>query len=200
MIKVHPRNRRSIRWKRYDYTSAGFYYLTLCAEGRECIFGEVRDATVVHSEAGDLVRSCWEQIPAHFPRVELDTWILMPNHLHGLLLLHPEGVGAQHAAPSRTSPSPPRFVNSGTFRPRSAPPRVKVEPGSFSAIVRSFKSASSLAVNRLRQVTGVSIWQRNLHDHVVRDEVELERIRQYIKDNPSRWNEDPENPAIEAKP
>lgn len=81
MITVNPRNRRSVRWKRYDYTSSGFYYVTLCAEGRECIFGEVRDGAVVLSEAGHLVRSCWEQIPAHFPRVELDAWILMPNHL-----------------------------------------------------------------------------------------------------------------------
>lgn len=77
---------------------------------------------------------------------------------------------------------------------------MKVEPGSLSAVVRSFKSASSLAVNRLREVTGVSIWQRNLHDHVVRDEVELERIRKYIKDNSSHWDEDQENPAATPKP
>jgi putative transposase len=194
MITVNPRNRRSVRWKRYDYTSAGFYYVTLCAEGRQCIFGEIRDGAVVLNEVGHLVRSCWEEIPAHFSRVELDAWILMPNHLHGLLRLHPKDVGAQHAAPSVAPDPPPRFVNSGAFRPRLAPPRVKVEPSSLSAIVRSFKSASSLAVNRMRELAGVSIWQRNLHEHVVRDNVELERIRSYIKDNPSRWDEDLENP------
>jgi putative transposase len=159
------------------------------------------------SESGRLAASCWEAIPAHFPRVELDDWVLMPNHLHGILVIQPPDpkikviknadvpdrpavVGAQHAAP------PIRLLNQGAFLPRSPTPRLKVAAGSLGAIMGSFKAASTREVNRLCGFQGPSIWQRNYHDHVIRDTDELNRIRQYIRDNPREWATDSENPAV----
>ncbi len=195
------RVRHSIRWQGYDYTSAGWYFVTLCAQGRECLFGEVRDGAVFPSESGRLVQSCWEAIPSHFSQAELDAWVLMPNHLHGILAIrrNSQGVGAQHAAPSPPARRPP-FVNSGAFLPRSSPLPSNVSPGSLSAIIRSFKSASTREANKVRGTAGVTIWQRNYFEHVIRDDNELERIRAYIQENPSRWEDDQENPAKALKP
>ena len=157
----------------YDYASPGVYFVTVCAHRKECVFGgqDIRES----------VERAWHQIPQHFPNTKLDEFVVMPNHVHGILWIlddDPKGdvVGAQHAAPPPASPTP------------------RVRPGSLGAIVRSFKSAATRRVNEVGQTPGTPFWQRNYYEHVIRDEDELGRIRQYILDNPLQWELDRENP------
>lgn len=136
---------------------------------------------MVPSEAGEFVQDCWAAIPSHFPQTDLDSWVLMPNHLHGILAIRRDA--------SPRSADLKKNVLGAAERWR------KVAPGSLSAIVRSFKSASTREVNKARGTAGVTLWQRNYFEHVIRDNKDLERIRVYIQENPVRWELDQENPA-----
>jgi len=130
----------------------------------------------------DAVDKAWTSLPAHFGHVSLDAFVVMPNHFHGIVWIHEQPaagyVDAQHVAPQRRD---------GRHLPR-------VLPGSLGAIVRSFKAASTKTINELRGSPGGTVWQRNYYDRIVRNEDELNRIRQYIIDNPLKWATDPENP------
>ncbi len=178
--------RRSIRLKGYDYAQAGGYYVTIVTLWRECLFGEVVDSGVplrgtgVRVNAlGRIVQECWDEIPVHFPHVSVDAFVVMPNHVHGIVFIHenngrtvisPSAVGAQHAAPLPTN----------------------VKPGSLGAIVRSFKSAVTRRAGR--ELNIVNIWQRNYYEHILRDRADYEQKAGYILSNPSNWTEDEEYP------
>jgi REP element-mobilizing transposase RayT len=166
-------HRQTTRLRGYDYSEIGAYFITICTRGRECILGEVSEGSMILSRLGGLVASCWGAIPDHFPAVSLDVWTIMPNHVHGILV-----IGARRGTACR-APTQERFG----------------EPvaGSLPTIVRSYKAA----VTRLarRACLAESVWQRSYFDHVIRGEEELSRIREYILNNPLRWNLDEENPA-----
>jgi len=168
-------HRRSIRLPTYDYTSVGAYFVTLCVHGGECQLGEVVDEEMQLNEWGQIAWECWQAIPEHFDHVEPDVFVIMPNHVHGIVTIAGT-VGAQHAAP------PPQ-------------PQANVRPGSLGAIVRSYKSAVTKRINRLRDTPGVPFWQRNYWEHVIRNERSLLRIREYIQNNPARWPEDQLHPS-----
>jgi putative transposase len=174
-LKKH--HRRSIRLKGYDYAQVGGYFLTMIARDRTCLFGEVVAGTMVLSDLGKSVQRCWDAIPAHFSNAQLDTFMVMPNHIHGIIVI----VGARHASPL----------------PKGISPRGP-EPQSIGAIVGSFKSAVTKFINNQRGTPGTSVWQRNYYEHIIRDESTLERIREYIVTNPLRWAIDRENPSVAA--
>ena len=159
-------HRSSIRLKGYDYSQAGAYFVTVCTEGRQCLFGDVIDERMKLNEAGRMVQQTWENLPTRFSSVTLDTFMVMPNHVHGIIAI----VGAE---PNRGAAS-------------SAP--------TLGDIIRAFKSISAIRVNRLLARSGQPLWQRNYYEHIVCDEAELDRVRQYILDNPAKWPEDKENP------
>jgi REP element-mobilizing transposase RayT len=163
-------HRRSVRLPDYPYQD-GVYFVTICTHHRECIFGDVVNGTVKQSEWGEIVCECWKAIPDHFPLTELDAFVVMPNHLHGIILLRGD-VGAQHAAPLHN-----------------------VAPRSLGAVVRSLKSAVTKAINQERGISCGLVWQRNYHEHVIRSEKSLNMLREYIQFNPARWAEDRENPG-----
>ena len=125
---------------------------------------------MVLSELGKKVKEYWEQIPDHFPFVRLDIVVVMPNHLHGILILK-DPVGARYIVPLQKE-------NFG-----------KPSKGSIPTIIRTYKAAVTRGVHK------TTIWQRSYYDHIIRDELELTRIRQYIHDNPLRWYYDKENPG-----
>ena len=161
--------RRSIRLKSYDYAQAGAYFITVCAQGRECLFGECADGKFNFNEAGQFVKQCWFDIPRHFPHAELDAFVVMPNHVHGIIVIT-DSVGAKHFSPL------PR----GTSK-------------TIGSIVRGFK----IGVTKWFRINTdiFTVWQRNYYEHVIRNEESLNRIREYIQNNPARWAEDEENPA-----
>lgn len=171
-------HRRSIRLRGYDYTSPGAYFVTICAYGRECLFGEVADGEVVLSEYGAIIEQVWHDLPLHYPHVRLDTWVIMPNHVHGIIIL----VGESDAVGAGLGPAP------------TAAPTAMKRHG-LPEIVRALKSFSARRINELRGVSGVPVWQRNYWEHVIRSERTLHLIQQYILDNPACWHLDRYHPA-----
>ena len=173
-------HRRSIRLRGYDYTQPGAYFVTICTHDRICLFGRVVKEDMRLNEFGEIVRECWLMIPHHFPHTALDAFIIMPNHVHGIIWIvnaaSDDNVGATHASPLRL-PSP-------------RGPKRK----SIGAIVGSFKSVVTKRINQKRGTPGLPVWQRNYYEHIVRNDESLNRIRQYIAENPLRWYLDHENP------
>ena len=175
-----PRGRRSIRLKSYDYTSPGAYFVTVCAYRMQCLFATVEVGAVKLSEVGRIVEEEWLRTAKVRQGVELDTFVVMPNHVHGILLI--EGwasTGTTEWATHRVAPTR-----------RSAGPVA----GSVPAIVGQFKSAAARRINALRGTPWAHVWQRNYYEHVIRSEIELNRVREYIAGNPLLWSEDEYNP------
>ncbi len=182
--KIHQR--RSIRLQGYDYSQAGAYFVTICAHKKECLFGKIVNDAVQLNEWGKMIVTCWEAIPEHFPNVELDAFVVMPNHVHGIMMIQ-GGRGEAFAEVARWK-TPDRSANASPLRPGT-------QANSLGAIVQNFKSVSTRKINQLRGTAGLTIWQRNYYEHIIRGENELNRIRQYISDNPLHWVLDKENPA-----
>ncbi|MDP2857789.1 MAG: hypothetical protein Q8P50_07410 [Bacillota bacterium] len=181
------RRRRSIRLRGYDYSQPGAYFVTVCSEDRQCIWGDIAEGQMKRNLLGDVVLACWANLPHHFPYVELDAFVVMPNHVHGIVVItHRRG---EASGPNTRTP--------GLAAPDATPlPHPDgTRPGSLGAIVQNFKSVSTRRINTMRSAPGAPVWQRNYYEHVVRNERELDRIRQYIILNPSRWAWDRQNPA-----
>ncbi len=170
--------RRSIRLKHYDYSQAGGYFVTVCTRNRECLFGEVADGTMRLNDCGRVVQHAWDELPARFPSVQTDAFIVMPNHIHGIIVVI---VGAQFIAPDQpgvTKPPTPGNVGARFIAPAPA----------LGKIIRTFKAVTT---RRLR-AAGLAMfaWQRNYYEHIVRNEKDLEKIREYVVNNALRWVED----------
>lgn len=173
-------HRRSVRLAGYDYAAAGAYFVTMCTTGRAPLFGEVVDDSMRLHALGEVAWAVWCEIPDHFPHVDVDAFVVMLNHVHGIIVIGatPDQVGATHASPLPTDPTRPRGP----------------APGSLGAVVGSFKAATTKRINLMRQTPGAAVWQRSYHEHIIRDENGLARIRRYIDDNPLHWATDRDNP------
>jgi len=182
------RQRRSLRLAHYDYTQAGAYFITLCAFQRELSFGEIVSGEMRLSKAGQIAAAEWERSAIVRPNVALDVFVVMPNHLHGIIVLMDTPVGATR----RSTVDVPSTVGAHSRAPLHRPPR------SLGSFVAGFKSAVTKRINALRGTPGRPVWQRNYYEHVIRDEHDLARIREYIAGNPARWAEDEDNPARRA--
>lgn len=165
-------HRRSIRLAGRDYAAVGSYFVTICTYSRELLFGEIIDGCVRLNPLGTIVAQEWVKTRRVRPNVEIDAWVVMPNHLHGIIVIRDAQRGHQ---PDGASPfqSPSQTIG---------------------AIVRGVKAAVTRQVNDMRDTPGVTVWQRNYHEHIVRDQRELDRIRDYIATNPLRWGNDTLNP------
>lgn len=166
------RHRRSLRLKGYDYSLAGAYFVTLNVHQRRHLFGAVGvsgsgEAEVLLNEAGLAARTCWLQIPAHFPLVELDSFIVMPDHVHGIVLLADQGL------PSRAN------------RANDYSPLPKGTSGGLGSVVRGFKIGVTQWFKDHRPELP-TVWQRNYYEHVIRSDEELNDTRNYIMENPAR--------------
>jgi len=197
-----PHLRRPIRLPAFDYTSPGAYFVTICTHRHQCLFGDIEDGTMRLNPFGQIVRETWDLLPRHYPHVELDSFVVMPNHVHAIIVIVGAGFEPAPESAGLTRPT----VRAG-FKPAPAlePPRLaraglKPAPTShgLSEIVRGFKTFSARRLNELRRTPGAPAWQRNYYEHIIRDETSLNHIRQYIADNPIRWAYDRENPAALA--
>jgi putative transposase len=184
MVKFDPKihHRRFIRLKGYDYSQAGAYYITIVTWHREFLFGEIVNKVMKLNQRGKIADECWQSIPEHFPNVQLGAYVIIPNHMHGIIIINDmhenriatnssQSVGARHASP---------------LRPRGVP------SGSLGTIIGSFKSAVTKQIGRELNETG--IWQRNYYEHVIRSDRDLQNKTDYIEANPLLWDEDDENP------
>jgi putative transposase len=209
MTKFDPRihHRRSIRLKGYDYSQPGAYFVTLVAHQRQSIFGEVANGVMHLNQCGEILHQVWLELPRHYPHVSLDAFILMPNHIHGVLVLREyDGRGGTfgHVSPpdggrggsvGRGS-MPANTISGEDLLPDMDQTRPYHVRHGLPEIVRAFKSFSARRINVLRKTPNIPVWQRNYYEHIVRDQSELNRIKQYILDNPMKWAEDKENPTL----
>jgi len=165
-------HRKSIRLRHYDYSQSGAYFITMCTHNRECLLGEIIDREMVLNDAGEITQHYWLEVPNHFPNVVLDEYIVMPNHVHGIIVSN-DNVGARHAVPLQ-----------------QAEQFGKPTRQSIPTIIRSFKSAVTNQINQTHQNTGSSVWQQNYYEHIIRNEIELNKTREYIVYNPINWTTD----------
>jgi REP element-mobilizing transposase RayT len=185
-------HRHSLRLPGYDYAQPGAYFVTLCAWQRACVFGDIADGQMQLNDWGRVAVECWTSIPAHFERATVDEWVIMPNHLHGILVItegtSPAAVGAPPIGVGAT-----QIV--GATHWVAPTPRPGPRPGSIGAIMAQYKSVVTKRINVLRATSIPPVWQRNYYEHVVRNDREMHVIRQYIHNNPAKWALDRDNAA-----
>jgi REP element-mobilizing transposase RayT len=190
--------RRSIRLDGYDYASAGAYFVTICTQDRACVFGDVVDGEMRSNPAGQMVQDVWDGLPTHYPGVNVDAFVLMPNHVHGVVLLtDDDSVGAG----PRACPRGGRVVDG--VRPRDDGQPQGVAPTgtrrlSLPDVVHRFKSLTTAryrdgVVHHAWPAFRGRLWQRNYYEQIIRDEDSLNRVRAYVSANPARWLTDRDN-------
>ncbi len=159
--------RKSIRLKDYDYSQPGYYFVTICAANQECIFGTIIAEQMQLTPSGDIVSQCWRSLPGHVNTLKTDAFVVMPNHIHGILAITDTLEG--------TATTPPR-------------------KWSLGQIVAYYKYESTKLANQSSASAARRLWQPSYYEHVVRNEKDLDRIREYIINNPLQWALDEENP------
>ncbi len=164
------RPRRSIRMTSYDYASPGAYFVTACAHARACLFGGIDGGEMTLNQYGNIVHSEWLRSAEIRYEIELDEFVIMPNHIHAIVSIVRDGRGDRLVAP--TGP----------------------RPKSLSSLLAGFKASATKRINQARGTPGAPVWQRNYYERVVRNERELTRVREYIRLNPLKWAFDHENP------
>lgn len=190
-------HRRSIRLKGYDYTQPGTYFITICTHHQQCLFGELVESKMQLNQFGQIVRSHWLKLPKYHPHLQLDVFVVMPNHIHGILALTNdvgEGFGNNLSDLSDDSVGAGFGNDLSDLTNKSAAKPAPTNHG-IPEIVRGFKTFSSRQINQVRRTSGVPVWQRNYYEHIIRDETALHTIRHYIQTNPANWKVDRLYPA-----
>ena len=159
-------NRRSHRLGGYDYTQGGVYFVTICTYHLAPMFGQIVDEQVLLNDLGRLVDKEWRRTTEVRPSVEIDLYVVMPNHIHGILFLS----DSQHTGQSAG--------------------RTTLPANSLGSIVGQFKSVVTKRSRKLANPPTLPLWKRNYYDHIVRNDADLDRIRRYILVNPAQWSED----------
>jgi REP-associated tyrosine transposase len=212
-MNIHPvsKNRRSIRLKNYDYSKNGGYFVTVCTQDREILFGEIAEGRMKLNRLGEIVDRIWNQLPIHFPNIQLDQFVIMPNHIHGIIIITPipPPQGAVTAPLhfhrvkiKRNAPNSNGIVGAGFPRPPLPipipPPKgaetAPLQKRPLGQMVAYLKYQTTQHINKIIGLPGKRIWQRNYYEHIIRNEYTLSKIRKYIAYNPLRWELDRENP------
>jgi putative transposase len=174
--------RRSLRLSGYDYSQAGAYFVTICVNKRQGFLGTIVNNQLQLNHYGKIAESAWQWLSQAYPYVELDEWVIMPNHLHGIIFISSDNIiSTDRGGGSRTAPTGER----------------KMKP--LGRLIGAFKTISTKQINFIRKTSGVPFWQRNFYEHVIRDDYALNRLREYITTNPLRWDLDRENPQPQGR-
>lgn len=159
----HIHHRRSIRLKGYDYSRPGAYFITICTHQRECLLGEIIDGQIQLNQFGKIVQYHWQNLEKHHSHIQLDEFVVMPNHFHGIIIINTK-------------------LDTDTS--------INIQQTAIPEIIRGFKTFSARQINKLRHQPGVPLWQRNYYERIIRDEEELNQIKKYIINNPQNWEKD----------
>ncbi len=165
------RFRRSMRLKGYDYRQSGAYFVTICTYQRHNTFGTVIDGNMVLSQWGEIVNDEWRRTETVRANVELDAYVIMPNHLHGVVLIVEDATANKSAS---------EYHNANLQNTAS----------SLGQIIGHFKSIATKRIRTVAATREVPVWQRGYYEHIIRNEESLNEIRAYIISNPGRWSED----------
>ncbi|MFA5056201.1 MAG: transposase [Dehalococcoidia bacterium] len=165
----------SSRLQEWDYSQNGYYFVTICIKNREYLFGQIKNDEMILSKIGRVAEQCWYEIPNHFTFVELDEFAIMPNHIHGIIVIT-KNTETQHIASLQ----------------RQGPNKFGPQSENLASIMRGFKSS----IKKWATVNGIDFeWQPRFYDRIIRNEEELWNVRNYIQHNHLKWNEDEENPS-----
>ena len=229
-MKYNPdiHHRRSIRLKGYDYSQNGLYFITICTQNREHLFGTITNGQMALNPMGEIAHNEWFKTASMRPNIRLHEFIAMPNHIHGIIEIiptppHPvrthcmrpldmpnhgqsERLGRVQRAPTNAATTDNHgqsapghgqhagdIVRAHCMRPHDAPPITNnhgQRAPTVGDIVRGYKSAVTKRINEIRNISGVPVWQRNYHEHIIRNEIAYLRISEYIQANPRRWQDD----------
>ena len=162
-------NRKLNRLKNYDYTNNGYYFVTICTKYHVSYFGKIIDGRMILNPNGDIMNHCWLDLLNHYPNCQLDEYIIMPNHFHGIIIIDNDNVG------NGLKPFPTK------------------EQHGLSEFIRAFKTFSSRRINERYPIKRFQ-WQKSFHDHIIRNNKSLHQIRRYIIENPIEWDRDEYNP------
>jgi REP element-mobilizing transposase RayT len=202
-------HRRSIRFRGYDYSQPGAYFVTLCTHEKKHLFGEIVEGEMKLNESGEMLRVFWNHLPRRYSDVQLDSFVVMPNHIHGIVVVgairesplqktdDPRDVGAIHELPRDEREQEGRFVNR-PYQKRAIHESPLRRRMLLPKAIGYFKMKTARRINELCGTRGAPVWQRNYYEHIVRNEDELGKIREYIATNPLRWLADPENAEREG--
>lgn len=202
MDRSEPFHRRTLRIKDFDYSQAGAYFVTICTKNHQCLFGEIQQREMQLNAIGRVVSAQWQQLTYRFPDLELGEWVVMPNHIHGILII----TGRGEACNGRGEASLKiKNVDAALFLPDASPLQSEsiiadasplrptgTTPGSVGAIIQNFKSVVSRKLSTQNEKRKGSVWQRNYYEHVIRNEGEFNAISDYIITNPQNWEKDTE--------
>jgi len=191
----NERHRRSLRLKGYDYSQAGAYFVTVCAYGKECLFGEVESGLMRLNEYGEIVASEWIRSAELRLEIECGEFVVMPNHFHGIMHI----VGAYGNTPMTHDKKIFGSSRNKGVMPcqKGVLPYAPTSPSrNIGSMVRGFKGAASRRINQLRNTPGAPVWQRNYYEHVIRNDADYNRIAEYVSNNPQRWIEDSLHPEF----
>ncbi len=224
-------HRHSIRLREYDYSQAGAYFVTICTQNRECLLGEIVQGEMRLNAAGNVAADSWAWLADQYDYVELDHWVIMPNHIHGIIVITDDRRGeiyhirrggsrdnrrgeiyhirrgGSRTAPTTeqsdigartaptTTPTTPTTVQSD-IGGQPAPTTEQSTPTKpLGRLIGAFKTVSTRRINEQHAMAGAKFWQRNYYEHIIRNEADLDRIREYIENNPLRWELDKLNPV-----
>lgn len=176
--EVH--HRKSIRLKGYDYAQSGLYFITVCTLNKEYLLGKIKNGVMVINNYGEIVRDEWTETENIRNDIKLHQFVIMPNHIHGIIEITDRGV--LHTPDVRHVP------NGSNRAYRNASLRSPSQ--TVGAIIRGVKSVTTKRINKIRQTPGAKLWQRNYYDHIIRNDKSYVEISEYIENNPLRWNED----------
>ena len=161
----------SSRLKDWDYRNPGYYFVTICTLYKQCLFGEIKNATMRPNQYGIIVQQCWNEIPKHYLEINNEIFSVMPNHIHGIIIIQDDnGRSGLKPDPTNTHALP--------------------------EIVRAFKTFSAKGINEIRHLPGTTVWQRSFYEHIIRTEKEYREIGEYIYYDSQKWENDEENPNI----
>jgi REP element-mobilizing transposase RayT len=196
------------RLTHWDYSSNGYYYITICTHNRECLLGDIIDGKMQLSAIGEIVLQGWNDSFAMREELSCDRFVIMPNHIHGIVIIRKpvdNSTVETHGGASLPNADNPtethsraslqggmNIGNMETYSRTSLPYRM---PKSISSFIAGFKSAVTKRINEIRQTPGVAVWQSRFYDHIIRNEESLHKIRQYIVNNPMSWHTDELNPS-----
>jgi REP element-mobilizing transposase RayT len=172
-------HRRSIRLKGYDYSANGAYFITICAKNQECLFGEIANGQILMSDEGKIASRCLRGIPDHYPDATVDANTVMPNHIHFIVRIESNNVGANNVGANMG-------VGANNYSPLPTTQPIQRPHGTsrtIGSIVRGFKIG-------VTKQTGHSVWQRNYYERIIRNDDEYRRIVEYILNNPMNWRND----------
>ena len=186
------KKRKLNRWNKWDYSNGGYYFVTICTENREELFGIIEDGEMQLNKIGYIANNKWQEIKNHYGNIILDEYIVMPNHIHGIIRINNKRIVGIEGMEKRN-------INVGTADVGTAQCAVRTENnkryGLLSKIIKSFKEAVSKEIKK--EFIGCNFgWHRSFYDRIVRDEKGLENIREYIRNNPGMWGRDRNNLEI----